>query len=62
MKKKEVFLNQVCTQIRYKEARQFISKELSYHLEQSTDELKKQGFNPEEAEDQAISKWVVRKF
>lgn len=55
MKKKDVFLNQVCQQIRYKEARQFVSKELSYHLEQSTEELKKQGRNPEEAEEQAIN-------
>lgn len=54
MKKKEVFLNQVCQQIRSKEARHFVSKELSFHLKQSTEELKKQGCNDEEAVEQAI--------
>ncbi|KRF61450.1 hypothetical protein ASG99_25475 [Bacillus sp. Soil768D1] len=44
MVKKEQFLYEVQQFIRSKEAKRFVTDELEFHLKQSTEALKKQGF------------------
>src|SRR4051794_6810941 len=52
--KKEKFLTEVSRSIRSKEARKFVELELTNHLKQTTEALKKQGLNDEEAEQKAV--------
>ncbi|MGE7766587.1 permease prefix domain 1-containing protein [Peribacillus sp. NPDC096540] len=52
--KKEQFLHDVKQFIRSKEAKRFVSDELEFHLKQSTEALKKQGYTEEEAEVRAV--------
>ncbi|MFB7638283.1 permease prefix domain 1-containing protein [Peribacillus butanolivorans] len=52
--KKEQFLYEVKQFIRSKEAKRFVTAELEFHLKQSTEALKKQGYTAEEAEVKAV--------
>lgn len=52
--KKEKFLSEVSRSIRSKEARKLVELELNNHLKQTTEALKKQGLNDEEAEQKAV--------
>ncbi|MGG0285606.1 permease prefix domain 1-containing protein [Peribacillus butanolivorans] len=54
MVEKEQFLYEVKQFIRSKEAKRFVTAELEFHLKQSTEALKKQGYTAEEAEVKAV--------
>ncbi|TCN25169.1 FtsW/RodA/SpoVE family cell cycle protein [Mesobacillus foraminis] len=52
--RKERFLHEVLLNIRSKEAKEFVHRELSYHLKQSKAEMVSKGKAEEEAEEQAV--------
>lgn len=54
MNEKETFLNTIQSSIRSKEAKQFVSLELNYHIEETVKGLIEEGSTREEAEKQAI--------
>ncbi|KON70301.1 hypothetical protein AKG34_17075 [Peribacillus butanolivorans] len=54
MMKKEQFLYEVKQFICSKEAKRFVTAELEFHLKQSTEALKKQGYTEEEAEVKSV--------
>lgn len=51
---KEHFLSEVLQQIRSKEAKEFVQKELSFHMQKSKEELLARGLSEEEAEEKSI--------
>ncbi|MDQ0177790.1 FtsW/RodA/SpoVE family cell cycle protein [Bacillus chungangensis] len=54
MNEKETFLNTIQSSIRSKEAKQFVSLELNYHIDETVKGLIEEGSTREEAEKQAI--------
>jgi cell division protein FtsW (lipid II flippase) len=53
-KSKDTFLSVVINQIRSKEAKEFISNELEYHLKMAKNSWKEKGFNEINAEEKAV--------
>ncbi len=52
---REAYLQAVCTQMRWKKARQGVYEELECHLQDQTDAFVAQGFSEQEAEQKAIA-------
>ena len=58
--KKDLFLREVTSHIKSKEAQQFVTTELKFHLKKGKAAWIEKGLSEADAEEKAVNKWVVR--